>query len=292
MPLALLCLCLVGCRSGGRRPDPDQLASDNSTELAARYRADSPLPTPAPAAAGRERRLHLQFEVLRVDMPADSIRHTHKVWNHVDELRYDAQLAARLGRNGLRVGAAPASAWPAMRTIFQSCSAQVREARQVTQPGVPLLLELGSIVDAETIFSFDSEGHMAGKTHPAGQKLVEIRYELHPERGDTVDVEVQLEVREPLSPGDWQPGDGLLYDAPTHHSHTFPALHVALTLQPGEFLVIGPSEVTARNRYIVGGRFFTDQREGQSYDTILCIAPQPYRVPAPNRQADAGKESS
>jgi len=233
-----------------------------------------------PAFAPALELMHLQFDVLRVDLPVDGLHHSRKVWNHVDELRYEAQLAALLARNGIRIGAASADAWPALRTIFESGRARVQEAHRVVQTPAPLTLELSPMVEPETIFTFDRAGHLAGRTYPTGKRLVQIDYLVHPERDGSTDLNVRLEIREPLGPGDWRIGDGLLQEAPTHRSYVFSSLEVLLTLRPGEFLVIGPSAAAGRTEYLVGGRFFTGERDGERYETLFCVSPRPFKTQA------------
>ena len=52
--------------------------------------------------------VELHFDVMRVDLPYDSDRHSSKLWNHVDEVCVEPGQSVLLGRNGIRIGVAPA----------------------------------------------------------------------------------------------------------------------------------------------------------------------------------------
>ncbi len=234
--------------------------------------------------------VQLEFDVLRAEFPLEGVRHAAKLWNHVDELRYDTQLGALLARNGLRIGAAPAGAWPALRAVFTAGRARVQQTQQVVQAPAPLTIDLATLPEPQTIFTFDREGRMAGKTYPAGTKLVHLGYVVHPELDGCTDVSIALEIREPAVPGGWQPGEDLMADQPRGPSHVFPALNVVLTLRPEEFLLIGPSATGPQaNEYVLGERFFTEARGGERFETVLCVAPRVFRPAANPRTGKGGR---
>ena len=224
--------------------------------------------------------VHLAFDVLRVDLPLKSVQHSRKIWNHVDELRLEPRLLARLARNGMRVGVATSSSWPAIRTVFEACDARTQRNRMVVQNGVPLTIVVGVIGERETIFSYSKTDRLVGKTLAGGEKLVTLDYQYRPELGSCTDLQISLEVRRDLGTFVWERRGDIIRQMPSYDRTLFSDLTVFLTLRPSEFLIIGPDE-RAENGYLVGSRFFTRRlSNGQRYETLFCITPQPYRTQA------------
>ena len=224
--------------------------------------------------------VHLAFDVLRIELPIGTIRHSRKVWNHVDELRLDAQLVARLARNGIRVGVASADAWPALDAIIAAAGGSVISDQLMEQPGAPSAIRIASIRDSETVFHYGRENRLVGKTFQRGDKLISLDYAFHPELGQSTDVRITFEIRHDWGALRWDRRGDTIRQVPAFERHTFADLSVLLTLKPGEFLVVGPSGET-KNTYLVGARFFVSTGAGHDQETIICITPRTYRTPRP-----------
>lgn len=237
-------------------------------------------PFALPVAAPLLQVARMRFDVVRVDLPITDLRHSAKVWNHVDELRCQADQAAHLARNGVRVGVASSAGWPAMHAIFDACKAEIRRASRFVDPRLPLTLEVGTITASESIFSYDRADRLVGKTFDAGEKLVHIGYRVHPELNGCTDVTVAFEVRRDRGVMEWQQVGGVIREVPAFDRHIFADLSALLSLNPGEFLVIGPAQHAA-GEYLLGSRFLTVTKGGDRYETLYCITPQPYRNKAP-----------
>jgi hypothetical protein len=262
-----------------------------------RQHPEPPAPKPSAAAsvfsdphAGQPRPLvdviRLKFDVVRVDVPVTNEHHALKVWNHVDELRCDAQIAEVLTRNGIRLGVASGDSWPALQTIFTNCAAKVQRGSQLVQTPLPLTVELGRIEDGTSIFSYDRAGRLRGETFEPGTKFVHIDYRLHPQLDGSCDLSLTLEVQPTEARQPANRWDGLLNEPPEIVGHVYRDLAATATLGPQEFLVIGPGE-RADQAHLLGGQFFTREESAQLYETIICIAPQPYRAAAPGSDEGA-----
>lgn len=238
-------------------------------------RSSPPGRNPTDPAGGRV--IDLVFDVVRIDLPIDGVRHARKIWNHVDELRVDPEVAARLARNGLRVGAASPDAWPAIRAIIDAAGAEVRRNRLVAQPGMPLTIKLASIGEPESIFSYGLDGRLVGKTIPAGDKLLNLDYVFHPELGDCTDLKLGFEIRHDRGTMTWERREGIIRQVPAVDRHLFREVTAVVTLNTDEFLVIGLGDQVT-NEYLVGGRFLILERSGKRFETLLCVTPQPFRV--------------
>ena len=218
--------------------------------------------------------LRLQFDVVRADMRMDVVQHSLKIWNHVDEFRVDPRLTALLARNGVRMGVASSGSKSPMRSILSAAQAKLHEQQYTAINGLPLVLRLESMAAPETVFTYGSAGSLVGKTIPAGEKLLVLGYRTRPELSGAVDLRIGMEIRVDRGVLEWRTEGGVLSQVPGFDRHGFDELAVLLTLQPSEFLVIGPSEETADARLpLLGNRFFTGEGEGGRVETVLFITP-------------------
>ncbi len=278
-------LALEACRSpfswpgfGGERATRDEAADARPFD----FTAASILQRNPDSPTADLRIIDVVFDVVQLDIPIEGQRHSRKIWNHVDELRVDPEVVARLARNGLRIGAASPSTWPAIRAIVDTADADVRRDRLVAQPGMPLLIKLASISREESIFSYTADGRLVGKTFPAGEKLLNIDYAFHPELGGCTDLQLTFEIRRDRGVMTWERREGIIRQVPAFDQHLFADVSILLTLNPDEFLVLGLSDEPP-NEYLIGGRFLISERAGKRYETVLCITPKPYQTQGAKR---------
>ena len=239
-------------------------------------------PAVAPSSAKPIRVVDLAFEILRIELPLGGVQHSRKIWNHVDELRVNPKLVARLARNGVRLGAVPQEAWPAIHTILDAGDAEGHKELLLSTSGLPLTFKVGSVSDSETVFCYGPGHQLVGKTFAAGDKVVEVNYALRPEMGGHVDLQVSLEVRHRRGVMTWEKTAGIIQQVPDYDRHVFSDLRAAIALNLTESLLIGPGE-EAQNEYVVGSRFFTKRRAGNRYETLYCITPVPHQRSATMR---------
>lgn len=234
---------------------------------------------------GTVRVVHLAFDVIRAEMPIDGEMNSLKVWNHVDPLRVGAETAAQLARNGLRVAAGSKANWTAIKAILDAGSARTTRDQLLAQIGAPVLVDLGTVANGESYFAYGKDMRLQGKTFGGGSKILQIDYAFHPDLGGTTDLQIGFEVRRELGELVWerQP-DGSIRQVQSVERHVFDELKAALTLQEGEFLVIGPSE-QAKNEYRVGSRFFLHGAPGDRKEFLLFITPQPFQTEGAKKPA-------
>jgi hypothetical protein len=275
--LPLLALVLVGCAVN--RPD----TSASLHEMPASQSA------PDPAASGIDlvrvdpgaslRIVDLSFDVFRADLPVTAGRASRKIWNHVDELRSDAAVVARLARNGFRVGAAPRGSWPAIQAVLESTDARTYRNMLAPPRGAPLLVTMGPVTDRESIFTYNAEHRLTGRTFVAGEKVIAIDYAFQPQFGGFTELQVGFEVQHDKGVMTWTRDGGVIRQVPDIERHVFSDLTTQLTLERGECLVIGPSE-TAANEYLIGGRYLSIEHDGRPHESMLFITPTPYQTKA------------
>ncbi|UCE59533.1 MAG: hypothetical protein JSU63_19080 [Phycisphaerales bacterium] len=221
--------------------------------------------------------IEIAFDLLRTELPMGSVRHSQKIWNHVDELRVDPGLSGRLARNGLRMGAASADAWPAIRAILAACDTKAQQDQLFAQGGLPVVIELGSIDSSESVFSYGPDNRLIGKTFPAGSKLMIVDYAIHTVLGGYTDFKITFEVRHDRGVMTWERRGGIIRQVPAYDRHVYADLSAALPINQDEFLVVGPSN-EADKEYLVGNRFFMKQQGDVQSETLLFVTPVPYQT--------------
>jgi len=221
--------------------------------------------------------VQMQFDVLCVELPIDRTRHSAKIWNHVDELRIEPARAALLRRNGLRIGAASADSWPALRAIFESCQAKTLRATHTVRQGLPLVIEVGQVEPDETVFLHTADHRMIGRTLSEGHKYLHLDYQLSPDPSATTTLQVTPEIHALSKEKRWQNQGGALQKVPEYTGRLFHELGSTVDIAAGEFLVIGPDAAQATD-LTVGRRFLTRRLQGRTYEIVLCITPQPFRT--------------
>jgi len=243
----------------------------------------------APAASGANvarvqpddalRIVDLSFDVFRADLPLGEGRDSRMIWNHVDEMRTDSATADRLARNGFRIGAAPPGSWAAIQAVLEAAGARTYKSVLAPPRGAPLVITMGPVDARESIFSYNTQGRLVGKTFNEGDKLIVLDYVFQPQFGGFTELQVGFEVRHDKGVMTWTREGGVIRQVPAFDRHVFEDVVARLTLQGGECLVIGPSE-TATNEYLIGGRYLSIEHDGAPYESILFITPTPYQTKA------------
>jgi len=249
-------------------PPPADARSTDAPPFLAVYDVD-------PLSASRESAvIQIAFDIVRVELPFHDVRHSAKVWNHVDEPISDPALAARLARNGMRVGVADEAAWPAMRAVFEANHARMDRISAPAPGGAAIGLAVGTLQPGETVFAYGAGGRLSGAGFPGGSKLVRIDYAVSRDDPDAVVLrvmpEIQVEADGPTSPSpvDLLRAPGAGDDRTLYHD-----LAAELVVRPGQLVVIGPSEAAAIPS-LIGSRLFTRHVKGAAYETVLCITPK------------------
>ena len=285
---AVLALGAAGCAPGGDQSSfqhgPGQLPAG---------------PLASSASAGGRESLHsaggpnltvvrMQFDVMRVDLPVREIKHSLKIWNHVDESKTDPRLTALLARNGFRIGVADRDAEPAIRTIFEENEARLGRARHDVDDGLPLMLSLGSVEEGGTYFVHRKDGGLIGQTFQAETMFFRIDYLVTDEQPPRIVLQVTPELRGERTKTRWVDQGGEIRSIRTYDGTVFDELSAMFTLEPGQFLVVGTS-ARAQRGYLLGSWWLTSELNAQEYETVLCITPQPFGIrPGPRRDGPGG----
>ncbi len=221
--------------------------------------------------------IQMQFDVLRVELPAQDVQHSEKVWNYTNELCGDPVQAAMLRRNGFRVGAATADTWAALRAMFEACGATATRASHIVQHSAPLTLDLGPIEHAESFFLFTPDNQLIGQTFDRGNKYIHLDYAVPPEAGGAIMVQITPEVHRLSQQKRWRREGDEIREVHDYEGKVYHLLSHMVNIPPGQFLIIGP-DTSGASALSVGHRFLRRKHMGKQFETVLCITPQPFRV--------------
>ena len=215
--------------------------------------------------------LHMMFEVERVLIPSDTPADDREIlWKYVDELRVDPVLSEHLARNGIRVGIANRAGLAALRALFRRLGAIDERTLQPVRSGYPLTLELGRIGESRPVFTFDRDGHLAGRSFSDAVKYLHVDYDCS--RPPETILRVTLEIFKESEQPDWQTQNGEIKYRKRYEGMVYKDLVVELRHGPDELLVVGPN-VTPASRLVVGSALFNHEYAGQSWDAGFCITP-------------------
>jgi len=280
---ALVALLAVGCQpapsswlSPAHPPDDPPPALPD---------ADNPLmltrggqPAAAPAAAPPAPRVVYELAVLHVLAPREPAA-LDKVWNFLREDLLDSETRLRLSRNGLRVGVGHVRDWEAIRAALDSIEDhRVLNSAPLSVPvGFPLSLELDTQPRDQTLFCVEADGILSGSTWPASRNVIRVTYAPDPHDVQRILLLAVPEVHQQRDGWEWIRTEAGLWQVPRRSTETFSAAGFAVTLDPGEFVLIAPSE-QARIAGLLGRAFLTRTIEGREYCSCVFLRPQARQV--------------
>ena len=262
--------------SGGRQTSPAEVAAPADDSFAV---PGSALPADGGGDGDRGGMivLRIHFDVLRIDLPVDAVRHSLKIWNHIDEALGDPGLTALLARNGFRVGVGRQADWPAIRAVFERNGARVTRVARTVQEGAPLTIPLGQVEDGTSYFLHKRGGGLGGGTLTAGRRVFLIGYALDADDPQRLVLRATPVFEAKRTREKLVERDGEIVAVRDHEGRVFHDLTVETGLAAGEFLVIGGSGL-AEKGFVLGSRWLGSALDMQQYETVLCISAQATRI--------------
>ena len=247
-------------------------------EVRAGDRPDTAFTTPPGSGTPttpRPQRIDYQLAILRVLIPHDASSAAKKVWSLLREDALDADTQWRLRENGIRVGVGHEKWWDAIKAALEGV-----DGYKVTSPpplrappGFSISIELDEQAREQTLFYLAPDGNLSGATWPGSRNVLRVTYV--PDARDVRDVRLFVvpEVQRPEQDWQWVRGEGGLTRRPRRPQRAFESVAFAVTLRPGEFVLVAPSE-NARVYGLLGGAFLTRVSDGRLYDAYLFLRPQ------------------
>jgi hypothetical protein len=224
------------------------------------------------APPAEQRQLGVVLNILHVLVPRHDHEQTRPLWSHLREDVCDATTAWRLERNGLRVGVGHARWWDAIQANLDA----ITGVRSITldpvrlPPSYPLALELDTEPREQTLFYLGDDGILTGETWPDSRNVLRISYELNLEQPDRLRLVVVPEVRQKLDGWRWTRNQVGLVQVPNYNGRAFGMASVVADLDPGEFLLVAPSD-RSQVAGLVGNRFLVRDENGRTYDSLVFL---------------------
>jgi hypothetical protein len=282
--IGLLFVATAGCDARGRNwfapvanPPAAPLTDADSAFNDPRPRGEIPgaphaLATAAPLP---QTDVVVVLSVLQVRIPQSARAEAQKLWNHLREDGVPAETALALRRNGVRVGLGQAQFWDAIKAVIDNIEGHAAE--QLEPVRLPLRYPLGLELDREphdqTVFFVDADGVLRGATWAQSRNVLVVTCFLDPQHADRVVLSAIPEVRQRLPGLRWVNTPLGLGQEPRYDGRAYPAAGIVIGLNPGEYLVIAPSE-NADIDGIVGGAFLNSESAGRRYDAYLFLRPE------------------
>lgn len=217
----------------------------------------------------------IRLSILQVQVPSDRRGQAERVWDHVRETVLDGETLRTLRRNGFRVGVGRAERWDAIRgTLDNITGRRVREVEPVRlPPGMPLGIELDREPHEQTIFCVERDGILSGNTWTDSRNLLRCSYTYDVRDAQRVLLSVVPEVRQRLPGFQWIRSEAGFEQAPRNDGQAFSAVAFAVPLEPGQFLLVGPSEKVEVSG-VVGSAFLVEIDDSGRYDSYVFLRPE------------------
>jgi hypothetical protein len=231
-----------------------------------------------PQDAQPEPQLVVSLSIYQIVVPAHTVSANEEFWKHMAEDGVvDVAAHDRLYANGIRVGIAPRADWDYFRNILESNSLICRKTG-ATGGSAPSSLELPlkkNIVQQFITFFHPTNG-LVGQMYDRCDNALAIRFEAVPRKVGDVRVTVTPLLRAERTE--------LMYtvrDEPQELKFTRPEyffdLKLGVDIPLDNFLVIAPS-TDAELSTSIGRRFLFQESDGQEFETVFVISPQPFQV--------------
>ena len=298
-PTALLCLAMIcgggGCADGAakpERPSADATAAaapgkgkGHKAPIGAAFFPTQPgADHQRPHDAREDPRLLVQLSVYKLTVPARAVSRNEEFWKHVDETSIDVGQHDLLFTNGFRVGVAPRSDWDYFKKILErdTIISQLTGAGGVG--GSSLEMPFKQAVPEQAIFYLHPTKGLVGQVYDKHDESMAIHFEpVARQVGD-----VRITVVPVIS---YQRTE-ILYTARNEaQPYTFGHkrfefdLKLQVDVPLDHFLILAPSSEAEDHTASLGNKMLCFDQNGQQYETVLVLAPQPFVFDSPTTPA-------
>ena len=233
-----------------------------------------------PAAASSD---SVALEIFQARIPLDQEAQADRLWERIDEQKFDAELRRRLIANGLRVGVVGGTLPEDLAKLLEldgestevsdtqlitGQSAVPRVTRRVVQTKrrEPISIQVSELRgEAQVLLS--QEGSFGGKTFRQMQGVYSLQVETIP--GQRIKVRLTPELHHgELKQRYAGSQQGIFMSIPSREREVFDDLAMDATLAPGELLVLGclPAAKTS-----LGGVFHTATAAGKDERKLVLV---------------------
>ncbi|MEO0529324.1 MAG: hypothetical protein AAF266_01975 [Planctomycetota bacterium] len=214
---------------------------------------EKPLPVGSPLRAAPGSSDGVRFEVTWATLPPDAeVDEQASLWQFVQEERLDAELRARLHRNGLRAGVVggvppreitrllnprPELARTDDSVVTLGDATGVKQQTMTVRPGQPAIVNASEVVPEANLLLADDDGPW-GETFHQAQAIYKVGVADRPGGGTLVSIAPELHFGSPRMQFVAAEGAGITRSKPRREERAFPNLQIEAPLVVGEMLMV------------------------------------------------------
>jgi hypothetical protein len=234
-------------------------------------------PAVGPRDAVPDPQLVVSLTVYQLSVPARSVSRNEEFWKHANEDGIvDVGTHDLLFANGVRVGVAPRPEWEYFKHILEANSVVTQQSGATGgSMGTALELPLKKDVLQQYLMWFHPTSGLIGQVYDRCDNSMVIHFMPVPKRLGTVRVtvtpkllaertELMYTVRNEIQELNFRRPE-YLFD-----------MRLSVDVPLDNFLIVAPS-ADAEAQTSIGNRFLNHERNGEEYETVLLISPQPFR---------------
>jgi hypothetical protein len=250
---------------------------------------EGPPDEPAPAAPGtilppsadpNDYLLLVRLNIVSIEVPIGAASESERIWSYLDEEAMQTYGSANLAINGLRVGRGLEGTWPDMERILTELTGQkLRQGRGVSRPGSPTPITLRKDAAQRTIFTFYLDRLLTGADYPAGDYVLSVSCTLNRDEPSKLVLTAVPQIRTHKRETAFVETQGRIRMVQQPKTYDFNALLFQVPMETLDYVIVGPSQ-SARRANSAGGGFFTHDKEGMLFETILVLRPEVIAVEA------------
>jgi len=218
----------------------------------------------------------VRFDILRVRVPKGVFSESGKIWNRLEQEVLPAQTALLLQKNGLRVARGKLEDWRPIRALLDAEPHVTTGQNAITMNnGLPLLLELHAEPRDQLLFLYRPGGTLVGAPFRMSTNVLRIEYSVPLHDADALEIEMMPEIQlQHLPSSNTLRRPDELAQVPVPPGRILRELAFRITLQPGEFVTVGPSPAANEIPYVAGALLLCDELDGKRYESMFFITPQ------------------
>lgn len=217
-----------------------------------------------------QRRLGVRIYTLGV--PRGRVSGNAEMWSRIDEQTLDPAPYDVLWANGVRVGSASLQEIEHLREILEVSKAPVTDIYARGPGRQSHELQLGGVVQEQTLFWFDGAKEAEGRTFQNSENFLVIGFGPTPGRQRSMRLSLTPLVRS-AQPRQVITAAGDSYEVEQVRDENIFDLQLRVDIPFGDFLIVAPS-VELSQETGIGRQFFTYESEGELWERVLVIIPR------------------
>jgi hypothetical protein len=259
-------LLVAGCASHDKKPSPPTDVQLSNFE-----------PVVAPARdANAEPDLLVKLTVYRLVLPIHAISRNEDFWKHVaEEDVVDIGTHDLLYANGLRVGVAPREDWDYFKKILEGNNVVSQMTGASSAVAATIEMPLKNPVLKQIITYFDPVNGLIGQLYDRCENLMTVRFEPVPRHPGDVRVTATPMLRAERNELVYTVRDEAQELKFVRPEYLFD-MKLSVDVPLDHFLIIGTSP-DADSSTSVGQNFLCQEANGQQFEQVLLISPQPFQ---------------